>query len=77
MADASAALEPPSASHDLPAVREGFDPDTEAAEAIASSTEFFAAYPYVRELFQSSTVRLQIDPRGLGMLLAESTQPAG
>ena len=56
-------------------IREGFEPDTEAADAVASSTGFFAAYPYVRELFQSSTARLQIDPMVLGMLLAGSTQP--
>jgi hypothetical protein len=58
-------------------IHEGFEPDTEAADAIASSTGFFAAYPYVRELFQSSTARLQIDPMVLGMLLAGSTQPRG
>lgn len=56
---------------------EGFEPDAEAADAIASSTGFFASYPYVRELFQTSTARLQIDPMVLGMLLAGSTQPRG
>lgn len=56
-------------------VHEGFEPDTEAADAIASSTGYFAAYPYVRELFQSCTARLQIDPMVLGMLLAGSTHP--
>lgn len=56
-------------------IREGFEPDAEAADAICSSTGFFAAYPYVRELFQSSTARLQIDPMVLGMLLAGSTHP--
>lgn len=58
-------------------IREGFEPDAEAADAIASSTGFFATYPYVRELFQTSTARLQIDPMVLGMLLADSTQPRG
>lgn len=58
-------------------VRDGFEPDADAADAIASSTGFFATYPYVRELFQSSTARLQIDPMVLGMLLADSTQPRG
>ena len=57
------------------AICEGFEPDTEAADLIASSTGFFAAYPYVRELFQSCTARLQIDPMVLGMLLADSTHP--
>lgn len=58
-------------------IREGFDPDAEAAEAIANSTGFFAAYPYVREIFQSCTSRLQLDPMVLGMLLAGSTSPRG
>lgn len=58
-------------------VHEGFQPDTEAADAIAGSTGFFAAYPYVRELFQSCTSRLQLDPMVLGMLLADSTSPRG
>lgn len=58
-------------------IREGFEPDIEAAGAIAGSTGFFAAYPYVRELFQSCTARLQIDPMVIGMLLAGSTQPRG
>lgn len=58
-------------------IREGFESDSEAAETIAGSTGFFAAYPYVRELFQSCTARLQIDPMVLGMLLAGTTQPRG
>ena len=58
-------------------IREGFDPDTEAAGVIANSTGYFAAYPYVRELFQSCTARLQIDPMALGLLLAGSIQPRG
>lgn len=58
-------------------IHEGFEPDMEAADAISGSTGFFAAYPYVRELFQSCTARLQLDPMVLGMLLAGSTQPRG
>jgi len=58
-------------------VHEGFEPDAEAADAIAGSTGYFAAYPYVRELFQSCTSRLQLDPMVLGMLLADSTSPRG
>ena len=58
-------------------IREGFEPDTDAADAIAASTGFVAAYPYVRELFQSCTARLQIDPMVLGLLLAGSTAPRG
>lgn len=56
-------------------VGEGFVPDAEAAEAIATTTGFFAAYPYVREFFQSTCARLQLDPLVLGMLLAGSTEP--
>lgn len=56
-------------------VREGFVPDDEAAEKIATTTGFFAAYPYVREFFQSTCGRLQLDPLVLGMLLAGSTEP--
>lgn len=56
-------------------IREGFAPDPEAADVIAGSTGFFAAYPYVRELFQSCTSRLQLDPMVLGMLLADFTSP--
>lgn len=58
-------------------IHEGFEPDPEAADAIAGSTGYFAAYPYVRELFQSCTSRLQLDPMVLGMLLADSTSPRG
>lgn len=58
-------------------IREGFEADPEAAEAIAGSSGFFAAYPYVRELFQSCTSRLELDPMVLGMLFAGSTSPRG
>lgn len=56
-------------------VFEGFEPDLEAAEAIADSTGFFAAYPYVRELFQAGCSRLQLNPLVLGMLLRDATKP--
>lgn len=56
-------------------VHKGFEPDAEAAAVIAGSTGLVAAYPYVRELFQSSTARLQIDPVVLGMVHAGTTQP--
>ena len=56
-------------------VLDGFEPDEEAADAIAGSTGFFAAYPYARELFQSHTARLQLNPLVLGMLLREASQP--
>ena len=44
-------------------------------EPFASSTGFFATYPYGREPFQSSTATIQIDPMVLGMLLADSRNP--
>ncbi|MQA86030.1 MAG: hypothetical protein GEV03_15730 [Streptosporangiales bacterium] len=56
-------------------VSEGFVPDQEAAEAISQSTGYFAAYPYVRELFQSHTARLQLNPLVLGMLMRDRTHP--
>lgn len=58
-------------------IHEGFEPDMKAAGAISQSTGFFAAYPYVRELFQSATTRLQIDPMVLGMLFVGTTRPRG
>lgn len=54
---------------------EGFEPDQQAAEGIANSTGFFAAYPYARELFQSQTARLQLNPLVLGLLLQGASQP--
>ncbi|TCO15408.1 hypothetical protein EV652_12266 [Kribbella steppae] len=56
-------------------VLDGFEPDEQAAEAIANSTGFFAAYPYARELFQSQTARLQLNPLVLGLLLQGASQP--
>jgi hypothetical protein len=56
-------------------VFDGFEPDSEAADAVANTTGYFAAYPYVRELFQSQTARLQLNPVVLGMLLRGSSQP--
>ena len=58
-------------------LHEGFEPDTDAAGAISGSTGYFAAYPYVRELLQSSATRLMLGPMVLGMLLAGSTRPRG
>jgi hypothetical protein len=54
---------------------EGFSPDKEAADAIAKTTGFFAAYPYVRELLQSTTTRLQLDPLVLGFLMKGEQAP--
>lgn len=57
--------------------REGFVADSEAADAIAGSTGYFAAYPYVREVFQSNCARLQLDPLVLGLLMKDRTGPRG
>lgn len=57
------------------AVAEGFVPDEPAADAIAETTGYFASYPYAREIFQSNTTRLQLNPIVLGMLLHGATHP--
>jgi hypothetical protein len=54
---------------------EGFSPDEDAADSISKTTGFFAAYPYVRELLQSSTARLQLDPLVLGFLMKGDQAP--
>lgn len=54
---------------------EGFSPDKDAADSISKTTGFFAAYPYVRELLQSTTARLQLDPLVLGFLMKGEQAP--
>jgi hypothetical protein len=56
-------------------VTHGFVPDQHAAEEISETTGYFAAYPYVRELFQTHTARLQFNPLILGMLPHDATNP--
>jgi hypothetical protein len=56
-------------------VDEGFTPDAEAADFVTSTTGYFAAYPYARELFQSLAGRLQFDPIVLGMIKRGSLRP--
>lgn len=56
-------------------VEEGFVPATDAADFVTSTTGYFAAYPYARELFQSLVARLQFDPVVLGMLKRGSMRP--
>lgn len=58
-------------------VQDGFEPDEEAAGMIAESTGFFAAYPYVRELLQANTSRLQLNPVVLGLLMKGDQKPRG
>ncbi len=57
------------------AVSEGFTPDDEAADFVTSTTGFFTAYPYAREVLQSLATRLQFDPVVLGMIKRDSMQP--
>ncbi len=45
-----------------------FVPDQEAADFITATTGYFAVYPYVREIVQDLTTRLQLDPTVLGFL---------
>lgn len=47
---------------------EGFTPDRDAAEFVTSTTGYFAAYPYARELLQNASARLRLDPVVLGLL---------
>lgn len=58
-------------------VDEGFTPDEEAAGFVAATTGYFAAFPYARELAQSCTARLGLDPLVLGTLKRGSLQPGG
>ena len=57
------------------AVEEGYTPSAEAAEYVAQTTGYFAAYPYVRELAQSNAARLGLDPLVLGILNRDETRP--
>lgn len=56
-------------------VDDGYTPPTDAADHVASTTGYFAAYPYARELLQSLTARLHIDPVVLGLLNRGTLRP--
>ncbi len=58
-------------------VDEDFEPSAAAADHICNSTGYFAAYPYARELVQSLSTRLQLDPLVLGTLARGTKQPSG
>lgn len=58
------------------AVEEGYEPSAEAAEYVAKTTGYFAAYPYARELAQSTASRLGLDPLVLGILNRMETRPS-
>ncbi|MFA5890863.1 MAG: hypothetical protein WDA27_07920 [Actinomycetota bacterium] len=57
------------------AVPDDYEPDRDGADFIASTTGYFAAYPYARELLQSVSARLHLDPLVLGLLRRGSMQP--
>lgn len=57
------------------AVAEEFTPSDEAAGFVAATTGYFAAFPYARELAQSCTARLGLDPLVLGTLNRGSLKP--
>lgn len=56
-------------------VSEGFNADPEAADFFATTTGYFAAYPYARELFESIVTRLHFDPIVLGLIRRDSIRP--
>ncbi len=56
-------------------VDEDYEPGLEAADFVTSTTGYFAAYPYARELFQSLASRLQFDPVVLGLIKRGTLRP--
>jgi hypothetical protein len=52
-----------------------FEPTEDGAMLITEAIGHFAAFPYARELVQSMTSRLQLDPVVLGLLHRGSTKP--
>jgi hypothetical protein len=53
-----------------------FTPDHAAADFVAATTGYFAAYPYAREIVHTLSTRLGIDPIVLGALRREALSPA-
>ncbi|MGE0877330.1 MAG: hypothetical protein AB7L13_01625 [Acidimicrobiia bacterium] len=58
-------------------VEPDFTPTEEAADFVAATTGYFAAFPYARELFQSLTTRLELEPIVLGLLTRDTLKPTG
>lgn len=56
-------------------VAPGYEAPKDAAEFVASTTGYFAAFPYVRELAQATTARLGLDPLVLGILNRKELRP--
>lgn len=56
-------------------VSDDYTPTPEAAEFVTSTTGYFAAFPYVRELAQATTARLGLDPVVLGILNRNDLKP--
>ncbi|MGI8875134.1 MAG: hypothetical protein ACR2KP_12565 [Egibacteraceae bacterium] len=57
-------------------VEADYEPSGEGADFLAGTTGLFAVYPYARELAQSLTTRLQLDPLVLGMLPRGASSPS-
>lgn len=51
---------------------DGFTPSTEAVDFFTSTTSYFAAYPYAREVLQSATSRLGLAPHIMGLIRRNS-----
>jgi hypothetical protein len=58
-------------------VADEYEPSAAGAEYVASTTGYFAAFPYARELAQSMTSRLGLDPLVLGKLTRNEMKPGG
>ncbi len=51
---------------------EDFEPSNEAVDYFTSTTSYFAAYPYAREVLQSTTSRLGLAPHIMGLIRRDS-----
>lgn len=56
-------------------VPDDLTPDPSAANFVTGTTSYFAAFPYARELLQSLSARLGLDPVVLGPLFRERLAP--
>jgi hypothetical protein len=54
-----------------------FTPDPAGADFVTGTTGYFAAFPYARELLQTTTARLGFDPVVLGLLNRDTLEPRG
>ncbi len=56
-------------------VSPGYEAPQDAAEFVATTTGYFAAFPYARELAQATTARLGLDSLVLGILNRKELRP--